>query len=227
MRLLIVEDSVKINNLMTTYAKQEGYDVISVFDAADALDILSDKKIDCVITDLMMPKMQGEDLIKTLREVSNVFIIVVTAKSALQDKLDVLNLGADDYLVKPFSIDELLLKLKNINTRVQTTKPTLLSFNNGMLKLSLLEPRVLVRDEKITLTHHEYQVLKLLVTHEGQTLSRDQIIDHVFTESDAFDRMIDVYIKNLRKKLHDNAKDARFIKTVYGGGYQFVGERDD
>jgi DNA-binding response OmpR family regulator len=227
MKILIVEDYLKINRLLASFARTEDHIVTQTYDVETALDSLSNQSFDVIITDLMLPKMQGEDLIKAVREISDVYIIVISAKVDTDDRIDVLKLGADDYLTKPFSVKEVMIKLKNIERRIKQVQPTFLSYNQKELVVMPFKREVLLNDELLVLTKYEYEVLMYLINNTNQILSRDQIIDHISNDSEAFDRVIDVYIKNLRKKLKDNSKLPKYIKTHYGVGYQFIGDLDD
>ena len=227
MKILIVEDNRHIIQLLTQFARQDGHHVVQTLNAEAAIKQLSNQKFDIIITDLMLPDMQGEELINHIRKVSDIYIIVISAKIDIHEKLDVFSLGADDYITKPFSVEEVMAKLKNLEKRIITHVPIIQSYNHGKLKIHPLEREVWVDDKLIVLTHYEYNILWQLISNRFRTYSRDQLIEACFTESDAFDRIIDVYIKNLRKKLNDDALNPSYIKTLYGIGYQFIGEYDD
>ena len=227
MRILIVEDHYKINELLTRFARSEGHFVKQTYNVNDALKELNNYSFDLLITDLMLPGIQGEELIKRVRETSDIYIMVISAKTDLTDKIDCLNMGADDYLIKPFSVKEVMAKLKNIEKRLEVSRPVFFSFYDKELLVSAIDRTVKYNDTVLDITNNEFDVLMVLINNPFQVLSRDQIINHLKTESDAFDRVIDAYIKNLRKKLNDDIKNPRYIKTSYGLGYQFVGERDD
>lgn len=227
MKLLIVEDNRHINQLLTQFARQDGHHVVQVLNAEDAIKQLTNQGFDVIITDLMLPDMQGEDLITQIRKVSDIYIIVISAKIDIHEKLDVFSIGADDYITKPFSVEEVMAKLKNLEKRIVSHVPIIQSYNHGKLKIQPLENDVWIDGKLIELTHYEYNILWQLISNRFRTLSRDQLIESCFSESEAFDRIIDVYIKNIRKKLSDDAVNPSFIKTVYGLGYQFIGEHDD
>lgn len=225
--ILIVEDSTQINELLTLYISQEGYNVFSAHSAEEGLKLFKDNKIDLVVTDLMLPEMSGEDLVRTIRKSSNVFIIILTAKIHLDDKITGLKIGADDYLVKPFSTEVLLLKIRNFLKR-SVNVPNVLSFNKGELKLEESSNIALFKNNNIEFTANEYKILIYMAAHKRQIFSREQLLDYCFENShEVFDRIVDVYIKNIRKKLKEDSKDPKYIKTIYGLGYMFVGESDD
>lgn len=226
MHILIVEDNIKINHLITLYCNQEGYQTTSVFSAEDALKAVSEKKFDLVITDLMLKVLSGENFIKKIREKSDVYIIVVSAKADLQNRLEVLKLGADDYLTKPFSLEELILRIQNATSRIKQSTSNMVSFNHNHLRVSFIDEVVFIKDNLINLTQAEYQILCSLIKHPNQTLTREQIFEDASLDSEGFDRVIDAHIKNIRKKCLDDPKNPTLIKTIYGGGYKFVGEKD-
>jgi DNA-binding response OmpR family regulator len=153
--------------------------------------------------------------------------MVISAKTDINDKLDVLTLGADDYITKPFSVNEVMIKLKHIEKRISSNQPMILSFYQGLLKIYPLKRDVYLNSEIIQLTKNEFDVLWFLVTHPYQIFSRDQLLNQLFSDSDAYERVIDVYIKNIRKKLNSKKHQLELIKTHYGIGYQFVGEVDE
>jgi len=222
MRILVLEDEKKINNLITLYATQEGHIVESAFDANRALTIFEKEKIDLVITDLMLKGMSGERFIELIRARSNVYIIALTAKTTLESKLDVLSKGADDYIYKPFAIDELIIKLRHIERRLR--KEESLRFSHGSHTVTLKRESGTVHKDgaPVDLKHTEMKILRYLMENEGRILSREQIIDACLEESEAYDRIVDVYIKNIRKK----TGLPTLIRTVYGAGYKFEGDKD-
>lgn len=228
MKLLIVEDNLKINRLISMYAAQDKHDVKSVYSAEDALKYLSENSVDLVVLDLMLKEMDGETFIEKIRQTSNVYIIVVSAKVNVDARVNALSIGADDYMPKPLSMEELMLKIKNLEPRLKSMekRDTLYSFNSGNLIVNKFERSVKAYGQFVDLTQNEFNVLLYLIENGGQTLSRDQILEYCISESEAYDRVVDVYIKNIRKKLGDSKKPWTFIATVYGGGYRFVGEKD-
>ena len=227
MRILVIEDYKKINDLVALYSRQDHHDVFQAYSAEEALEKMNIHSFDVIITDLMLPGLQGEEFIKKIREISDVYIIVLSAKTEVKHKIDVISLGADDYLTKPFSVEELMAKLKNLEKRISILSPTIYSFNRGALKILPIGRKVFLKNQEIDLTHNEFDLLIYLASHRSKVFSRDEIFNLLFNDSDAFDRVIDAYIKNIRKKLDDQAKSPIYIKTFYGVGYQFIGELDN
>ncbi len=227
MKILIIEDHKKINDLLSLYLKQEHHDVLQAFNGKEALLLFDSHKIDLVITDLMLPDIQGEDLIKHMRTTGNTYIICLSAKTDVTHKIDVFSLGADDYMTKPFSVDEVIAKLKNIEKRLKQYLQKPLSYNQQKLIIYPAELKVLYNLKPIELTHYELKILIHLSSNPHRIYSRDDLMMSLFDQSEAYDRVIDAFIKNIRKKLNDHARNPLFIKTHYGLGYQFIGVKDD
>ncbi|AUD63737.1 hypothetical protein BK010_09085 [Tenericutes bacterium MO-XQ] len=226
MKLLIVEDYKKISDLLALFAREQQHVVKQAKSAEEALSFLESESFDAMILDLMLPNMQGEELLKKIRAISDIYIMVISAKIDIEGKIDVLSLGADDYVTKPFSADEVMVRLKNVESRIKQTKPNVLSFNQHDLLIYPLKREVLKNDNIIKFTEYEFDILLFLAQHPQLVFSREQIIETCFKDSDAYDRVIDAFIKNIRKKI-DKDQDQSYIKTHYGIGYEFVGEVDD
>ena len=225
-KILVVEDNIEINEIISNKLSDNGYQVFSVFDAFKALTVFNENKIDLIITDLMLPIKSGEDLIKDIRSISNVYILIVSAKVNLEDRLTGLTLGADDYIIKPFSGEELLLKINNHFKRVKNEE--LYSFNKGELVFTIGSNKVELRKKKIELTSIEYLILEALVINNNKILSREQLLQKSYKhDNDVYDRVIDVHIKNIRSKFKNVYKNSKFIKTIYGLGYSFEGDYDE
>lgn len=227
MKILIVEDHYKINALLARFLRQEEHFAKQSYSAEEALGYLKKDKFDMIITDLMLPDMQGEDLIKTIREISDIYIMVISAKTEITNRIDVINMGADDFITKPFSVEEVLAKIKNISKRISGNKSIIYIYNDRELEINPLDHLVKYKGQPVNLTAYEYNVLIYLQKHPNKIFSREEIIMALFEESEAFDRVIDAYIKNIRNKLEDNPKNPKYIKTVFGVGYQFIGKKDD
>ncbi|AUD62704.1 hypothetical protein BK010_03550 [Tenericutes bacterium MO-XQ] len=226
MKTIIVEDYPKINQLLAMYARNDGHEVKQVYNGEEALAAIHNERFEIILLDLMLPGIQGEELIKQIRKVSDVYIIVLSAKIDIKDRVDVITLGADDYMIKPFSIDEVMAKLKNVEKRLVDNHPTIYTFNHSHLKVLPLSREVFVHNQLINLTQYEYDILLHLLSHPNIVFSRDMIIEQCFSNSDAYDRVIDVFIKNIRKKINFSSEKS-YIKTHYGIGYQFLGVKDE
>ncbi|MGM0471334.1 MAG: response regulator transcription factor [Bacillota bacterium] len=225
-QILIVEDEKKIIDIIKSYLEKEGYEVLIAEDGIEAVNSFKNNNLDLVILDLMLPEISGEQVCKIIRNESNLPIIMVTAKSSEEEKIEGLNLGADDYLTKPFSPRELVARVKANLRRVKSDKveseSNLLNFIDGQDKLVVDTKgyNVYFNGENIDLTATEFKLSKLLAENPGQVYSRDQLTrliqgyDYV-----GYNRTIDAHIKNLRQKL--GIDNNQFIKTVYGVGYKF------
>ena len=222
-KILIVEDEAKIRKIIKSYLKED-YSILEAEDGEQALDIFKNNEIDLIILDLMLPKISGEEVCQKIRQISDVAIIMLTAKSGEEDKIDGFNYGADDYLSKPFSPRELLMRVKAILRRSKDKeKASIITLNDGQYKIYPEEMIVKKNAENCDLTTTEFKILMALINNSEQVLSREQLADKVMgLEFSGFDRTIDAHIKNIRKKL-DLEKD-QYIVTVYGAGYKFLGD---
>jgi len=227
MRLLIVEDYKKISDLIALYAKQDGHDVIQVFNAEDALEQLKHHIIDVILLDLMLPHIQGEELIKKVRTFASIYIMVISAKIDIEGRINAIELGADDYVTKPFSIEEVMAKLKNVEKRLHHIDHNIYSYQKGDLKINLVSREVYVDNKLINLTKDEYDLLIHLAKYANRSFTRDELINRVLPHSQAYDRVIDTHIKNIRQKIDVHPLCDSYIKTHYGIGYQFVGKKDE
>lgn len=225
--ILIVEDNIEINNLIYEIMLDNNYQAFQAFNAFDAMKIFQNNNIDLIVTDLMLPIKSGEDFIKDIRLFSNVYIVIISAKVDLENRLEGLTIGADDYIVKPFSGEELVLKINNHFKR-KTLKETIVSFNHGNFIFEFNNNVISINNKKIELTSVEYLLLEALINNKNQILSRQQLLDKAFSnDRDVFDRVVDVHIKNIRSKIKKTNNSFEYIKTIYGLGYMFVGDTDD
>ena len=218
MKILLVEDEIDLNNIVTKYLKKNGYSVDSVFDGEKALDYLKYGEYDLVILDIMLPKINGFEVIKELRNKGNhTSVLMLTARDSADDKVKGLDLGADDYLVKPFDFNELLARMRAVVRRKYGN-----SSNNliiGDLVLDTSKKSITRGEKEIELTGKEYEVLEYLMQNKNRILSREQIKQHVWDynyEGDS--NIIDVLIKNIRKKI-DVEDGKQIIYTKRGLGY--------
>lgn len=223
--ILVIEDNKDINQMLTDVLIDQGYQVHQAYNAIEGLSLFESRALDCIITDLMLPLMSGENLIKAVRKKSNIHIIVISAKTALNDKLNNLQIGANDYIYKPFVPEEVVYKLENMFS--QYSKDQMISINDGVFRFKEGLNQLIVNDEIIELTTVEYQITKHLFQHMNTVISREQFLDVLYAYGEeAYDRVIDVHIKNIRKKVKQHTNQP-FIKTVYGLGYRLVGDLDD
>ena len=224
--IIVLEDSKDINTIITNILFEEGYNVFSSTNAFDALEDFKNNKIDCILTDLMLPIMSGEEFIQKIRKESNVHIIIISAKTTNINKLDGLRFGADDYLFKPFLEDEIIIKLSNLFSKKDKIKNAT-SFNNKSIVFEEGKTQLTINTNIVTFTSIEYQMIRLLVKESNKVITREQFMDVLYSLNDeVYDRVVDVHIRNIRKKISKVYKK-ELIKTVYGLGYSFIGELDE
>lgn len=222
--VLIIEDENKIVDVIEAYLKNDGFNTVISNDGRDALEKFRKCKPDIVILDLMLPDISGEELCKIFKMESNVPIIMLTAKSQEEDILNGFSLGCDDYVVKPFRPKELVARVNSVLKRTMNIDESkTLSFNNGDLRISLDKVQVIKDSKVVTLTQSEYKILVTLARNPQIVFTRDALLNKIKDESEAFDRVIDTHIKNLRYKIETDNKNPIYIQTVYGIGYKFGG----
>ncbi len=223
-----MDDEEKQLRIIKSYLEKKGYVVETAIDGSQGLRLVADFKPDLMILDLMLPEISGEKVCQRVRQGSDLPILMLTAKSDEDDKIKGFEYGADDYLVKPFSLRELLARIKAIIRRSNNSaaKAEVLSYNNDLIKVFISEMKVEVDDKDAGLTKTEFDILNVFINNPAHVLSREQIAEQVMgLEFKGFDRTIDAHIKNIRKKLA--LKKNQLIITVYGAGYKFVGDKDE
>ena len=224
--IIVLEDNKDINKILSNILLKEGYKVFPSFNAFDALKDFKDNYIDCILTDLMLPIMSGEEFIQEIRKESNVHIIVISAKTTNPDKLEGLKKGADDYLFKPFLEEEVIIKLENLFIK-KDFKENITTFNKKEIIFQEGKTNLIINNEIISFTSVEYQMLRLLIQENNKVITREQFLDVLYSfDAEVFDRVIDVHIRNIRKKIN-KVYNKEIIKTVYGLGYSFIGELDE
>ncbi|EGC83862.1 response regulator transcription factor [Anaerococcus hydrogenalis] len=230
-KILLIEDEKGISKIMKSYLEKEDYEVFQAFDGKEGLEIFESEDIDLVLLDLMIPKISGEDLIKEIRNKSNVPVIMVTAKVSEDDIVNGLKLGADDYVTKPFSPKELMQRIKTVLRRIEKyniPRADIIKTTDGRLEMDLEYNRFFKDGEEIFLTKNEFQIIKTLFSNPNKIFTREEIIEITFGfDYDAYDRAIDTHIKNIRQKIEDNPKKPSYIKTIYGMGYKSGGIDDN
>lgn len=225
--ILIIEDEEKVSEVIKAYLEKEGYKVYCTASGCKGIPIFNKIDFQLVILDLMLPDIDGEEVCRIMRKTSDVYIFMLTAKSGLSDRIEGLNIGADEYLTKPLSPRELTARVNALFRRVDSKKTDLISYNSGKLQICREKRFVKVNGEEITLTPNEFDLLFTLTSNEGKVMSREQLIENIYgVDFDGYDRTIDVHIKNLRKKIEDNSRVPKYITTVTKAGYKFNGIRD-
>jgi two-component system alkaline phosphatase synthesis response regulator PhoP len=223
--ILVVDDEPKIVKLARDYLEQAGFRVVVAAAGPMALTMARHERPDLIVLDLNLPGMDGLDVCRSLRRESDVSIVMLTARVEETDRLIGLELGADDYISKPFSPRELVARVRAVLRRVQGggQQPGLI--RQGQLEIDLNGHRVTQAGRPLRLTPIEFSLLAILAQHPGQTFSRAQLLDRLHgVVYEGFDRSIDAHIKNLRRKLEPDPASPQYILTVYGIGYQFADE---
>lgn len=223
MHILIIDDEKLLVKGLKKSLEQEGNQVSVAYDGEAALELFKNGNFDFIILDLMLPKIDGITLCRRIREKSEVPIIMLTAKDGDIDKILGLELGADDYMTKPFNTRELIARMRAISRRLEkqqeVSKKTVI-YTSGELKVDPVLRLVTIGEKEIDLTPKEFDILEMLIRNKGQVFSREQIFQYVWNEPCIDTRTIDVHIKNLREKLKEE-KDQPFIQTKWGVGYYF------
>ena len=224
-KILVVDDEPEIVKLVRAYLEQAGFSVVTAAEGQEALAVSRHEHPNLVILDLNLPGMDGLDVCRALRRTSDVAIIMLTARIEETDRLIGLELGADDYVVKPFSPREIVARTRAVLRRAEGEPVSPDILNSGDLSLDLIRRTATLAEEVLDLTTMEFDLLTLLVMHPGQVFTRIQLLERLQEHAYlGYERTIDVHIKNLRKKLRDDPKNPHFIGTVRGVGYHFVEE---
>ena len=222
-RVLVVDDEEMIVRTVRAYLEREGVKTYAAYDGEEALREFADKGPDLIVLDLMLPKMSGIDVTKHIRTRSNVPIIMLTAKAAEADRIVGLELGADDYVVKPFSPRELVARVRAVLRRSEgkSAEPDRIEARDLVIDLKARE--VTLAGKPVELTPTEFDLLVFLARHPGQVFTRLQLLREVQGYTyDSFARTIDTHVKNIRRKLDEDPKNPRYILTVHGVGYRFT-----
>lgn len=229
-KVLIVEDESKIASLMKSFLQTEGYDVQTALDGKTALQLFTKHKPDIVILDWMLPQMNGLDICRQLRQIGTPGIIMVTAKSEETDKIIGLEMGADDYLTKPFSLRELSARIRSLLRRMNRNDSDGSGsvLQRGELAIHEDSLQVFKGAQELHLTPTEFKLLHLLASKPGRVYSRMQLLQHAFEEEFIIDeRTVDSHISKLRKKIGSDSRSSEYIQTVYGFGYRFGAEHEN
>ncbi|MFF0826650.1 response regulator transcription factor [Brevibacillus sp. NPDC003359] len=220
--ILLVDDEPQILEILSSYLQKEGYHVLTAQTGKEAVEMATTVTFTCIILDLMLPDLSGEEVCIQIRKESRVPILMLTAKSGEADRIRGLTIGADDYLIKPFSPRELVARVRAIMRRAGDYS-TLSDFVEvGDLTISMNEKRVTKNGVALEVTPNEYRLLTTLVRYPGRTWGREELVREVMGfDFEGYDRTIDTHIKNLRQKIEVDPKQPEYIKTVYGLGYRF------
>jgi len=223
-RILLVDDEQSIQTLLSYPLRKDGYHVTSATDGSEALQRFTEASFDLVILDLMLPKLDGVEVCRRLRSRSQVPIIMLTAKGSETDKVAGLEVGADDYITKPFSMREFRSRVKAAlrRSRMVGELPREEAIESGELKIDFGRRTVSLRGEEVKVTYVEFEILGALARSPGRVLSRETLLEHVWGDSEYRDpRTVDVHIRHLREKLEADPKEPDYLFTVRGVGYRF------
>lgn len=227
--ILVVDDECTILEVIKAYLEKEHFKIYTAADGEEAIEIFKKENIKLMVLDLMLPKISGEEVCRRIRSISDIPIIMLTAKIEEDDKIEGLAMGADDYLTKPFSVRELVGRIRALLRRAYRDDNPLadyLVFNDGDLEIDVRKMKVKKKSKEIDITPYEFKVLVALLTNPGQVFTREQLVKKAFgIEYEGFDRTVDSYIKNVRHKIEDDTKNPKYISTVYGVGYKFTGSK--
>ena len=222
-RVLVVEDEVNIARLVRDYLHQAGFAVLEASDGPGALHLARAERPDMIVLDLGLPGMDGYDVTRELRATSSVPIIMLTARSDESDRIVGLELGADDYIVKPFSPKELVARIRAVLRRVDATLGGGEIVRAGSVTIDIPKMRVSVDGDDVTLTSTEFDILLTLARQPGRIYTRAQLLDAVHGVSfESYERSVDAHVKNLRRKIEPDPKHPSLVLTVYGVGYKFA-----
>ncbi len=221
-KILLIEDDPRLADMVIDYLSQNGFDLHHATTGAEGISNHASLNFDAIILDLMLPDMDGLDICRSIRTKSETPILMLTARGDAMDRVVGLEMGADDYLPKPFEPRELLARLRAILRR-GVRKTTSSTLNFGRLEIDLEAILVRLDDKVLTLTSYQFELLKILALNSGRVMSRDAIMDHLKKQTiESFDRSIDVHISRIRSEIEDDPKNPRRIITVRGMGYVFA-----
>ena len=231
-KLLIVEDDKEIGDILDKYLKGNGYEIDRSENGLDAISKIEENDYSLVLLDIMLPFKSGDQVLKTVREKSQVPVIIISAKDMVQTKIDVMRMGADDYITKPFDLDEVLVRIEAVLRRTtgNTGKDLTSESDTGKniithknVEMNLDAARVLVNGEEITLTSKEYAILELLFKNPDKMFSKSNIYESIWGDTYIYDdNTLMVHISNLRNKLKDSDPEEEYIETIWGMGYRLA-----
>ncbi len=224
-KILIADDNIQITKILSEFAKKEGYEPIIAYNGEEVLELFSPNNFSIILLDVMMPKKDGFEVCREIRKISNIPIIMITARGEDFERIMGLDIGADDYIVKPFSGNEVMARIRAVLRRIdysKNTKQKYLTYDN--LTVCLDNATVTINNQKITLTKKELEILCLLLENQGKIFSRDNLLNDLWGYDYLGDtRTVDSHIKRLRAKLDTIPHPNWLIKTIWGMGYKFEG----
>ena len=224
-KVLIIDDDIQLTELVDEFLNSHKYEVIAKETPEEGLDYLAKKQVDIIILDIMLPGMDGFQVLRRIRETLSIPVIMLTARGEVTDRIVGLELGADDYLPKPFEPRELLARIQSILRRSHSDAAIVDHVEFRDLSIDKIRQEVFLKGTAISLSTTEYDALILFVEHAGETLDREFLVENLRGISwQSYDRSVDVLVSRLRNKLGETPNNTNFIKTVHGVGYKFIGE---
>jgi DNA-binding response OmpR family regulator len=222
-KILVVDDKLELRTLLKSYLTQEGFDIVTASDGQEALYVARHEKPNLIILDLMMPEMGGYEFMRAYNREANIPVVILTAKIDENDKVLGLELGADDYVTKPFSPRELTARIRAVLRRAEKQASSEEILRIGPIELDWSGRTTTVNGQMVLLTPSEFSLLATLMATPGRVFSRLELLDRLQgTAYEGYERTIDVHIRNLRSKIEPNAANPIYIETVYGAGYRFA-----
>lgn len=222
-QILVVEDQEEISSIVSKYIEKEGYNCLTSKDGFEALNIFNNNMIHLVLLDIMMPGIDGFEVLKELRKISEVPVIILTARQEEVDRLKGFDTGADDYVIKPFSVKELMMRVKRLIKRIYHDSDEIIYRYND-LSLHTNSMKLYKNKKEIPITAAEYSLLLVMFKNQGHVLTREQLIELAYgNDYEGYDRSIDSYIKRIRQKIEDDPRNPHILVTKYGAGYIFGG----
>ncbi|MFZ7120829.1 MAG: response regulator transcription factor [Eubacteriaceae bacterium] len=222
--IMVVEDQLEIQEIVGKYLLKEGYQILYADNGIDALAKFNENDVHLIILDVMMPGIDGYEVLKEIRRISQLPIIMLTAKQEEVDRLMGFDYGADDYVIKPFSPKELMRRVRALLKRVYTENKNTKVIIEGELELHIQSQKIFKNGIEINITTTEFELLNVFFQNIGNVLSREQLIEKAFGyEYEGYDRSVDTHIKRIRQKIEEDSKNPRYLKTKYGAGYIFGG----
>ena len=227
-KILIIDDDVQLTELLIEFLGSYKYDIVAKQTPEEGLEYLEKKDTNVIILDIMLPGMDGFQVLRKIRENLSTPVIMLTARGEVTDRIVGLELGADDYLPKPFEPRELLARIQSTLRRTHTTAAIVDHVHFEGMSIDKIKQEVLLDDEPVSLSTTEYEVLLLFIENSGETLDREFLVENLRGISwQSYDRSVDVLVSRLRGKLGETPNKTRFIKTIHGVGYKFIGEQKD
>ena len=224
-KILIIDDDIELTKLVNEFLSTKKYKIIAKHTPEEGLDFLGKTEVDCIILDIMLPGMDGFQVLSKIRETLSTPVIMLTARGEVTDRIVGLELGADDYLPKPFEPRELLARIQSILRRSHSVAAIVDHVQFKDLSIDKIRQEVILDKKSISLSTTEYDALLLFIEHSGETLDREFLVENLRGISwQSYDRSVDVLVSRLRGKLGETPNNTRFIKTVHGVGYKFIGE---